>query len=92
MVIRGKRGSGELEKSKWGQTYGDGRRLTLGGERTMQYTDDVLCNCTLETYIILLTNVTPINLIKIERVPLLIILKPLMLQLLSATNDTEYKQ
>ena len=30
----------------------------------MQYSDDVSQNCTLETCIILLTNVTPINLIK----------------------------
>ena len=29
--------------------------LTLGGEHTMQYTDDILLNRTLETYIILLT-------------------------------------
>ena len=35
--------------------------LTWGGEHTIQYTDDVLYNCTPETYIILLTNVTPIN-------------------------------
>ena len=41
-------------------TEGD---LTLGGEHTMQYTDDVLQNCKLEIYIILLTNVTSINLI-----------------------------
>ena len=36
---------------------------TLGGKYTMQYTDDVLETYTLETHIILLTNVTPINLI-----------------------------
>ena len=36
---------------------------TLGGEQTMQNTNVVLQNCTLETYIILLTNVNPINLI-----------------------------
>ena len=41
--------------------------LTWGGEHTMQYTDDILQNCTPETYIILLTNVTPINSIKIEK-------------------------
>ena len=35
--------------------------LTWGGEHTMQYTDDILQNCTPETYIILLTDVTPIN-------------------------------
>ena len=39
--------------------------LTLGGGYTMQYTAHVLWKCTLETYIILLTNVTSINLIKI---------------------------
>ena len=38
--------------------------LPLGGEHTIQYTDDVLENCALETYIIVLTNVTPINSIK----------------------------
>ena len=32
-----------------------------GGEHTIQYTDDVLQKCTPETYMILLTNVTPIN-------------------------------
>ena len=37
--------------------------LTLGGGHTTQYTDDVLLNYALETYIILLTSVTPINLI-----------------------------
>ena len=31
--------------------------LTLGGEHTMQYTDHVSYKCTLETCIILLTNV-----------------------------------
>ena len=35
--------------------------LIWGDERTVQYTDNVLQNCTPETYIILLTNVTPIN-------------------------------
>ena len=35
--------------------------LTLGGKQTIQYTDDVLENLTLETYIILLTNVIPVN-------------------------------
>ena len=32
----------------------------MGGEHTMQYSDDVLQNSTLESYIIL-TNVTPVN-------------------------------
>ena len=35
--------------------------LTLGGEHTMQYTDGVSWTCTLETHIIVLTNVTPQN-------------------------------
>ena len=39
--------------------------LTLGGEYMMHYTDDVLLSCTLETCMVLLTNVTPINPIKI---------------------------
>ena len=34
--------------------------LTLAGE----YSDDVLLSCTLETCLVLLTNVTPINSIK----------------------------
>ena len=38
--------------------------LILGGRHTMQYTDHVPQNCTLETYMVLLSNVTPINLIK----------------------------
>ena len=33
--------------------------MNLDGEYTIQHTDDVLQNSTLETYIILLTNVTP---------------------------------
>ena len=39
--------------------------LILDGEHTVQYTDGLLQNCTLESYIILLTNVTPINLMKV---------------------------
>lgn len=38
-------------------------RQALGAEHTMGNTDDVLRNCTLETYIILVTCITPINLI-----------------------------
>lgn len=38
--------------------------LTLGDEHTVQYIDDEFQKCTLETYIILLSNVTQINLIK----------------------------
>ena len=36
---------------------------TLGGEHTMQYTDDVLQNCILGTFTMLLTNIIPITLI-----------------------------
>ena len=39
--------------------------LTWDGEHTIQCPDDVLYNCTPETYTTLLTNVTPINSIKI---------------------------
>ena len=38
----------------------------MGGAPTMQYTDDVSYRCILKAYIILLTNVTPISLIKIN--------------------------
>ena len=37
------------------------RDLICGGKYTLQHTDDVLYNCVPESYIILLTNVTPIN-------------------------------
>ena len=46
-----------------GGINGDGD-LTWGGEHIVQYTDDVLLNCTPEAFIILLTNVTPINSMK----------------------------
>ena len=38
--------------------------LTLRGWHTVQYTDPVSQKCTPETYMILLTNVATINLIK----------------------------
>ena len=57
------KGWGENEEGKGAQIYGDRGNQTLGGEHTMQYTDGVLQNCTLATYIILLIDVTPINLI-----------------------------
>ena len=41
---------------------------TWDGEQTIQYTDNVLQNCTPETYIILLTDVIPINSIKKEKI------------------------
>ena len=37
--------------------------LTLGGEHTMQYREGVSQKCVLETYVILFTYVTPINLV-----------------------------
>ena len=47
--------------------------LSWGGEHTIQHTGDVLDSCTAETYIILLTYVTPINSIKIKKVKIKII-------------------
>ena len=41
----------------------DGEDSTLGGGHTMLYTDGVPSNYKLENYVILLMNVTPINLI-----------------------------
>ena len=41
--------------------------MTWGDEHTIQYTVDVPQNYTPETYITLLTNVTPINSIKKEK-------------------------
>ena len=38
--------------------------LAWGSEHTIPYTDDALQNCTPETYVILLTNVTQIHSIK----------------------------
>ena len=38
-----------------------GEDLTLSGGHTVQYTDFVSYKCTLETYMILVTNVTAIN-------------------------------
>ena len=40
------------------------RDFVLGNGRTMQCADDVLLSCTLETCMVLLTNVAPINSIK----------------------------
>ena len=41
--------------------------LNWADEHTIQYTDDILQNCTSKTCIILLTNVTSINSIKINK-------------------------
>ena len=48
VIARGKGGSREVEEGTRGMN-GDGRRLTWGGEHTVQCTDDVLYNCTPET-------------------------------------------
>lgn len=40
--------------------------LTLGAEHTMQHKAGSLENCILETYVIILTSVTPIKLVKKE--------------------------
>ena len=39
--------------------------LTWGSECIIKCTDEVLQNCTPETYVMLLTNITPINSVKI---------------------------
>lgn len=41
--------------------------MTLGGEDTTQHRDAVLQNYTPENYLMLLTKVTPINVIKIKK-------------------------
>ena len=64
VITRSKGGKGRQEKVKGGYvvTKGDS---TLGGKHTIQYTDDISQNCTPESYVILLMNVTPTNAIKI---------------------------
>ena len=52
-LVKG-RGSKDIVTEDW----------TWGGGHTVQCTDDVSLNCTLETYIIILVNDTPISLIK----------------------------
>lgn len=56
--IKGKGEWGEDEECKGGQIYGNEKDQTLDSEHTMQCTDNILQNYTLETCIILLTNVT----------------------------------
>ena len=50
-----------VKGAKYMVTEGDS---ALGDQHTAQYTDNALKNHILETYIILLTNITPIHLIK----------------------------
>ena len=63
VTTREKGGSGEVEEGIGG-INGDGKVLDLAGEHTIQFIDNVLQNCRPETYIILLTNIIPINSIK----------------------------
>ena len=58
VITRGKGGWREGEEGK-GRTNGDETDLTWACEHRVQCTHDILWNC--ETYIILLTNVTPTN-------------------------------
>ena len=51
---------------KGGQIYGNGSGFGFGWWTHRQYADHVSQKCRLETYIISLSNVTPINLIKIK--------------------------
>ena len=53
-----------VKKERVNGINGDVRRLDLGCEHTMQYTDNVLWNCVLETCIILFTNLMSINSVK----------------------------
>ena len=59
------RGKGVVSgRGGWGLMCSNRRcGLTVGGGPTVQYTDHASYKYTLETYMILLTNVTPINLI-----------------------------
>lgn len=64
VVVTRRERSGRMKREKrikYMMMEGD---LTLGSEHAMQYTDDVSQNCTPKIYIILLTDVTPIHLIK----------------------------
>ena len=63
VITRGKGGCGELQVGKGGR-MGVERDLTSGCVRMVRYTDDVLLSCTIDTYVVLLTNVPPIHSIK----------------------------
>ena len=67
MIIRhkGDWGRGRYKRVKGG-INGDRRRLDFGWYTTMQYTDDVLQNRILESYRMLLTDDTTIELIKFK--------------------------
>lgn len=52
-----------MVKSKGTKNTVMGADLTSGGSHTVQYTDCISQNYTLETCLILLTNIAPINVI-----------------------------
>ena len=64
VITRGKGAWEEVEEGKEGDISGDGGRLDWGDEHTIQYIDDVLQNCTPETYNFI-NQCTPIDSIKI---------------------------
>lgn len=53
-------GSGGVEEGMGGSVVMEGDS-TWGGQHIIQYTDDVLQSRIAETYVIVLTNVTPLN-------------------------------
>ena len=57
MITRGKQG-GEVDKDKGVKYLMMEVNLTLGGEYTRKYIYDLLLNCTLDTHLIFLINVT----------------------------------
>ena len=57
-------GGYQRERGVGGGRRGYRRRLDLGCGHRIQHTDDAVKKCTPETYIILLTNVTPMNSVK----------------------------
>ena len=63
VVTRGK-GGGGVVNIKGIQYMVKEDDVHLSGGQTMQHTDHISWQCTLETYITVLTNVTPTNLIK----------------------------
>ena len=64
-------------------------RFDLGGGPPMQHTDDVPQNCTFETYVILLTNVTPIHLITTRILDLHDLPEMIIGKVYSSTSNTE---
>lgn len=63
MCLPGGSGWKENEEGKGDQIHSDGMRVHFGQWADVQYTDNTLENCSFETYIMLLTYITLINLI-----------------------------